>query len=193
MNTQQRQTERVTWTIHITICKPDSQWKLVAWHRELKPSAVWQPRGLGWKGWGREGGSREREHMYTYGWCMSMYGRNLRRFGLPWWLRQKRICLQCGSCCFSVVKSCPALCDLMDCSTPAFPVLHCLPEVVQTHAHWISGAIQLSHPLSPSSPPALNLSQHQGLFPWIGTPHQVAKVLELQHQSFQWIFRVGFL
>ena len=66
------------------------------------------------------------------------------------------------------------------------------PEFAQTHVHWVSDAIQPFHPLSPPSPPALNLSQHQGLFQWVGSSHQVAKVLELQlqHQSFQWIFRV---
>ena len=55
----------------------------------------------------------------------------------------------------------------MDCSTPGFPVLHYLLEFAQTHVHWVGDAIQPSHPLSPSSPPALNLSQHQGLFQWI--------------------------
>ena len=83
----------------------------------------------------------------------------------------------------------------MECSTPGFPVLHCLPEVAQTHVHWLSDVIQPSYLLSSPSPPALNLSQHQGLFKWVSSSHQVAKVLELQlqHQSFQWIFRVDFL
>ena len=78
----------------------------------------------------------------------------------------------------------------MNCNTPGFPVLHYLPEFAQTHVHWISDAIQPSHPLSSASPPALSLSQHQGLFQGVGSSHQVAKVLELQfqHQSFQWIF-----
>ena len=69
------------------------------------------------------------------------------------------------------------------------PVLQCLLEFAQTHVHWVGDAIQPSHPLTPASPPALNLSQHQGLFQWVGSSHQVAKVLELQllHQSFQWI------
>ena len=76
-----------------------------------------------------------------------------------------------------------------------FPVLHHRPEFAQTHVNWVSDAIQPSHPLSSPSPPALNLSQHQGLFQWVGSSHQVAKVLELQlqYQSFQWIFRVDFL
>ena len=95
----------------------------------------------------------------------------------------------------SVVQLCPTLCDLMDCSTPSLPVHHQLPEFTQTHVHWVSDAIQPSHPLSSPSPPTFNPSQHQGLFKWVSSLHQVAKVLEfqLQHQSFQWIFRVDFL
>ena len=64
----------------------------------------------------------------------------------------------------SVAQSCPTLCDPMDCRTPGFPVLHYLPELAQTHVHWVSDAIQPSHPLLSPSPPAFNLSQHQGLF-----------------------------
>ena len=83
----------------------------------------------------------------------------------------------------------------MDCSTPGLPVHHQLPEFIQTHVHWVGDAIQPSHPLSSPSPPSLNLSQHQGLFQWVSSLHQMAKVLEtqLQHQSFQWIFRIDFL
>jgi len=81
----------------------------------------------------------------------------------------------------------------MDCSTPGLPVHHQLPELTQTHVSWISDAIQPSHPLSSPSPPAPNLSQHQGLFQWVSSSHEVAKVLEfqLQHQSFQWVFRTS--
>ena len=67
----------------------------------------------------------------------------------------------------SVTKSCLTLCNPMDCSMPAFPVLHYLPVFAQTHIHWVSDAIWPSHPLSSPSPPALNLFQHQGLFLWI--------------------------
>ena len=70
-------------------------------------------------------------------------------------------------------------------------VLHCLPKLAQNHFHWVSDAIQPSNPLSPPSPPALSLSQHQSLSQRISSSHQVAKVLELQHQSFHWIFRVA--
>ena len=98
-------------------------------------------------------------------------------------------------CCCSVAKSCPILCNPMDCSTPGFPVLHYLSEFVQTHVHWVGDAIQPSNPLLPSSPPAFNPSQHHGPFQWISSSYQVAKVLELQlqHQSFQQLFRVDFL
>ena len=95
----------------------------------------------------------------------------------------------------SVTQSCLTLWDPMDYSTPGFPVHHQLPELIQTHVHWVSDAIQPSHPLSSPSPPAFNLSQHQGLFKWVSSSHQVAKVLEfqLQHQSCQWVFRTDFL
>ena len=88
----------------------------------------------------------------------------------------------------SVAQLCPTLCDPMNCSTQDLPVHHQLPESTQTHVHRVSDAIQPSHPLLSPSPPALNLSQHQGLFQWVSSSHQVAKVLEfqLQHQSFQW-------
>ena len=79
----------------------------------------------------------------------------------------------------------------MDCSTPGFPVHHQLLEFSQTHVHWVGDAIQPSYPLSSPSPPAFNLSQHQDLFQWVSSSHQVANGLELQlqNQSFQWIFR----
>ena len=79
----------------------------------------------------------------------------------------------------------------MDCSTPGFPVLYYLQELPQIHVHWVGDAIQPSYPLLSPSPPALNLSQHQGLSQPVSSLHQGAKELELQllHQSFQWIFR----
>ena len=93
----------------------------------------------------------------------------------------------------SLAQSCPTLCDPMNCSTPGLPIHHQLPEFSQSHVLWVGDAIQPSHLLLSSSPPALNLSQHQGLFKWVSSSHQVAKVLELQHQSFWWIFRTDFL
>ena len=98
-------------------------------------------------------------------------------------------------CCHLVTLSCQALYDSMGWRSPGFPVLHYLPEFAQSHVHWVDDTIQPSHPLLPSSLLAFNLSQNQGLFQWIISSHQVAKVLELQlqHQSFQWIFRTDFL
>ena len=77
----------------------------------------------------------------------------------------------------------------------AFPILHQPPKLIQTCVHQVGDAIQPSHLLSSPSPPAFNLSQHQALFQWVSSLHQAAKVLEfqLQHQSFQWIFRTDFL
>ena len=94
-------------------------------------------------------------------------------------------------CCCWATKSCPTIWNPMDCSTPGFPILHCLPEFAQTYVHWTGDAIQPSYPLSPTSPPVLKLPQHQSIFQWVSSLHQVATVLELQlqHQSFQWIFR----
>ena len=91
-----------------------------------------------------------------------------------------------------VAQSCPTLCNPMDCNTPGLPVHHQLPELTQTRVHWVSDAIQPSHSLLFPSPPAFNLSQHQGLFKWVSPLNQMARVLELQlqHQSFQWIFRL---
>ena len=85
----------------------------------------------------------------------------------------------------SVTQSCLTLCDPMNCSTPGLPVHHQLPEFTQTHVHWVSNAIQPSHPLSSPSPPAPSPSQSQSLFQWVSSLHEVAKVLEfqLQHHS----------
>ena len=94
----------------------------------------------------------------------------------------------------SVSQSCLTLCNLMDCCMPGFPVHHQLQDPTQTHVHCIGDAIQPSHPLSSPSP-TFTLSQHQGLFQWVGFSHQVAKVLEfqLQHLSFQLIsFRINW-
>ena len=98
------------------------------------------------------------------------------------------------SCC-SVTQSYPTLSDPVNRSAPGFPVLHHLLEFAQTHVHWVNDAIQPSHPLSSPSPPAVSLSQHQGLFPMSQLFASDGKVLvlQLQHQSFQWIFRTDFL
>ena len=95
----------------------------------------------------------------------------------------------------SVAQSYPTLCNPMGCSMSGFPVHHQLPELTQTHVHRVGDAIQPPHPLLSPFPPAFNLSQHQGLFQWVRSSHHVTKVLDfqLQHQSFQWIFRTDFL
>ena len=82
----------------------------------------------------------------------------------------------------SVTQSCLTVCDPMDCSTPGLPVHHQLPELTQTHVHWVSDTIQPSHPLLSPSPPAPNLSQYQDLFKWVSFSHEVASVLEFQLQ-----------
>ena len=86
----------------------------------------------------------------------------------------------------SVTQSCLTLCDPMDCSMPGIPVHHQLPEFTQTCVHWVGDAIQPSHPLSSPSPLAFNPSQHQGLFKWVSSSHQVDKILEFQLQHQDW-------
>ena len=94
----------------------------------------------------------------------------------------------------SVAQSCLTICDPMDYSTPGLPAHQKFLELAQTHVHQVSDAIQPFHPLLSPSLLDFNLSQHQGLFQWVISSHQVAKVLQfqLQHQSFQWIFRISF-
>ena len=87
-------------------------------------------------------------------------------------------------CCCSVAKSCLTLCGPTDCSMLGLPVPPHLLEFAQIYVHWISDVIQPSHPLSPASPSAFNLSQHQGLFQRVSCLHQVAKVLEFLTSAF---------
>ena len=98
-------------------------------------------------------------------------------------------------CCCSIMQLCLILHDPMDCSMPGFPVPHHLLEFAQVHVHQISDSIQPSHPLLSPSLSVLSLSQHQDLFQWFASLHQVAKLLKLQiqHQSFQRIFRIDVL
>ena len=91
----------------------------------------------------------------------------------------------------SITQSCPTLGNPMDCSMPGFPVHHQFLELAVTHVHQVGDAIQPSHPLYSPSPPGFNLAQHQGLFKWVSSSHQVE--LQLQHRFFQWIFRIDFL
>ena len=112
-----------------------------------------------------------------------------------WPHRLQHIRLPCPPPFPSSVQSRPTLWDPMNHSTLGLPVHHQLPESTQTHVRCVSDATQPSHPLSSPSPTALNLSQHQGLFKWVSSSHQVAKVLEfqLQHQSLQWTPRTDLL
>ena len=93
----------------------------------------------------------------------------------------------------SVAQSCLTLCDPMDHRTPGLPVHHQLLEPIQTRVHWVGDAIQSSHSLSSPSPPALNLSQHQGLFKEVSFSHKVAKVLEFQLQDFSPLGWTGWI
>ena len=130
-------------------------------------------------------------------------------YRLFWDFECSSLCYMVNPCCLwnayfnfsysaqfsSATQSCPTLCDPMNHNMPSLPVHHQHLESTQTHVRWVGDAIQPSHPLPSPSPPALNLSQHQGLFKWVSSSHQVAKVLEfqLQHQSYQWTPRTDFL
>ena len=94
----------------------------------------------------------------------------------------------------SDAHSCPTVCDPMDCSTPGFPVHHQLPDFTQTKVHWVSDAIQPSQPLLSPSPPIFNLSQHQGLFQWVSSLNQVAKVWHAQDQQIPclWLCTISY-
>ena len=108
--------------------------------------------------------------------CMAWEIETIHHFSSLWPEKLKLFTIQFSS----VAQLYPTLCDPMDCSTPGLPVHHQLSELAQTHVHWFGDAIQPSHSLSSPSPPAFNLSQHQGLFKWVSSWYQVAKVLEFQ-------------
>ena len=131
--------------------------------------------------------AEEAKVIYSYNLGEGYQNTSLKIFSLS---PRDILCVQFSS----VAQLCPTLCNPMDCSTPGLPVQHQLPEFTQTHVHWVGNTIQPSHPLSSPSPPAFNLFQHQSLFKRVSSSHQVAKVLELQlqHLSFQWIFRTDF-
>ena len=135
-------------------------------------------------GWGRSPGNGN-DNLLLYSWLGNPTDRG------PWrvtvhgvtniWTRLKQLSIHIVQFS-SVTQSWPTLCNPMDYSTTGFPVYHQLWELAQTHAYWVSDAIQPSHSLSSPSPPALKLSQHQGLFYGVSSSHQGAKVLELQLQ-----------
>ena len=128
--------------------------------RILEQVAISSSRGSSWP--------RDRTHV-SWVFCIG-------RWILYHWEASSKVSVQFSS----VAQSCPTLCDPMNRSTPGLPVHHQLPEFTQTHIHRVSDAIQPSHPLSSPSPPALNPSQHQSLFQWVNSLHEVAKVLEFQ-------------
>ena len=109
-------------------------------------------------------------------WQQSAASRGAGAMALRLWLVKPVSLSYYTCCCFPVFKSRLTLGNPMNCSSPGFPVLHYPPEFAQTHVYWVSDAIQPSHP------PALSLSQHQGLFQWVGSLHHLAKVLERQLQ-----------
>ena len=119
--------------------------------------------------------SKYKYNYYLYMFIIWIYGINLKNFMFN-----------------SVAQSWLTLCDPMDCSTPGLPVHHQLLKLTQTHVHWVSDTI---HPSGVPLSFCLQSFQHQGLFQWVNSSHEVAKVLEfqLQHQCFQWIFRTDFL
>ena len=171
----------IQWFCHPMDCKAPVHGILLA--RILEGVAIFSTRGSSWP----------RDWI-----CVSCIGRQLYHWA-TWevWccIMYVKICFMTSVQFSSVPQSCTTLCDPMDCSMLGFPVHHQLPEPTQTHVHWVGDPIEPSHPLLSPSPPAFNLSQHQGHFQWVSSLHQVAKGLEFQpqHQSFQWIFRTDFL
>ena len=117
----------------------------------------------------------------------------MNQWGFLAGLSSKHTGLLCHLSVSSVTQSCLTLCNPMDCSTPGLPVYHHLSAFTQTHVHWVCYAVQPSLPLSSTSLPTLNLSQHQDLFKWVSSLNQVVNVIQLQHQSLQWIFGTDFL
>ena len=114
-------------------------------------------------------------------WCTAVHGVTKSRTWLSDWISATLLVIIFSSVQFSsVAQSCLTLCDPMNCGTPGLPVHHQLPEFTQTHVHWVGDAIQQSHPRSSPSPPAPNPSQHQSLFQWVNSSHEVTKVLQFQ-------------
>ena len=172
-----------------TWCKELTHWKRPWFWERLKGGGKGDDRG--WDGW------MASLTQWTWVWVDSGSWWWTGRPGMLWFMgsqrvkqklvtQQQQIINQTYTCLLAKsLQSCPTLCNSMNHSTPGLPVHHQLPEFTQTHVHQVGDAIQPSHPLSSPSP-ALNLSQHQGLFKWVRSLHQMAKVLEfqLQHQYF---------
>ena len=131
----------------------------------------------------------------SFNWCMIISLQSLPARIICTWNYLSLFLIYWLQSVSSVAQSCPTLCDPMNRSTSGLPVHHQVPKLAQTHVHWVSDAIQPFYPLLAPSPPAFNLSQHQGLFQWVNSLHQMATVLEFQrqHQSFERILRTDFL
>ena len=171
----------------------------MSWAGDCSPQNVVLPRaseyGVIWKWdhWFRWGYAGVGWPLIQHEWCpcKKRWGENHGKVGGDGGRDWSAVSTSQGRPQFSsVAQSCPTLCDPMDCSMPGFPVHHQLPELAQTHVHRVGDVIQPSHPLLSPSPPAFSLSQQ-----WVSSLYQVAKLLEfqLQHQSFQRIFRTDFL
>ena len=152
--------------------------------------ATWRLKDVYGRQWGQVDPKQSQSQDVARNVCVCLHGRRSRTGKVSFISDCISMC-----CCCSVAKSCLTLCDPMDCSTSGSSILHYVTELAQTHVPWVGDLIQSSHPLLSPSPFVLSLSQHRDLFQWVSSSHQVAKVLEiqLQHQSFQWIFRTGFL
>ena len=174
-------------------CRSDPWARKSSWSRKWQPTPIFLPgkfhgqRSLvGYSPWGcKELDMTERLSTHT-NWpiCSKFIWRNCKLY-----------CKTFSKSVSSATQSCPTLCEPMNHSIPGLPVFHQLQESTHTHVHWVGDAIQPSHPLSSPSLPAPNPSQHQGLFHWVSSSHQVAKGVkfQLQHQSFQRIFRTDLL
>ena len=161
--------------------KATTESKMVGWYHWLSGHWVWTSSGRRWRG--NPG-------------VLQSIGSHSRTWLSKWPELNHVSDLALPAILFSsVTQSCPTLWDPMNRSMPGLPAHHQLPEFTQTHLHWVGDAIQPSHPRSSLSPPAPNPSQHQSLFQWVNSSHEVAKVLEFQlyHQSFQRIPRTDLL
>ena len=166
------------------------------WRQEVKGTT--EDEVVRWHHWMDMSLSKFQEMVnYREAWCAAVHRISKSQTWLSGWTTGCVYALvQFSSVQFnSVAQSCPSLCNPMNRSTLVLPVHHQLPEFTQTHVHRVGDAIQPSHPLSSSSPPVPNPSQHQSLFQWVNSSHEVAKVLEfqLQRQSFQWTPRTDLL
>ena len=174
----------------------------ILWRREWWPTPVFLPgeshgqRSLaGYSPWGCKDSDTTKQLTLL----LLQLGCHRDRTGLWSWYPRGHLCFLLAylrvKLSVQFTQLCLTRCDPMNCSTLGLTVHHQLLELTQTQVYYISDAIHPSHPLSSPSSPTFNHSQHQGLFQWVSSSHQVAKVLEfqLQYQSFQWIFRTDFL